>query len=165
MDATKVSPGQRIAAIAGGLLFIDMFMHWYSVNLTSQEENLLKLARTLGRDVPDTAVSAWQAYSTTDILLLIAIVIAVSGAVLAAANVNWPLPIGWAQLATLAGGLMTVLVLWRIVNQPGPNDRVNVEWGAYLGLILVAAMTYGAWRAGNEDSAPAVAPPAPAPSV
>ena len=30
--------------------------------------------------------------------------------------------------------LTTLIILWRIVNQPGDNDLINVDYGAYIGL-------------------------------
>lgn len=160
MDVTKVSPGQRIAAIAGGLLFIDLWMHWYSANFNSAQQ---ALADRLG---VQSSATAWQAFSTTDILIAIAALIAVSGAVFAASGRPWPVPIGWAQLASLVGAAITLLILYRIVNQPGPNKEINVEWGAYVGFLLAAAMTYGARQAVAEGptTAPA-APPPPAPAA
>ena len=59
------------------------------------------------------------------------------------------LPVSLPLVVAALGALMTLLVLWRIINQPGPNDFINVEYGAYLGLILVAALTYGAILAGG----------------
>jgi len=161
VDVNKVSPGQRIAAIAGGLLFIDLWMHWYSVNFSGAQQSF---ADKLGIS---TSASAWTAFSMTDILIAIACIVAISGAVCAAMNVAWPLPIGWAQLASLTGGIITLLILYRIVNQPGPNKLINVEWGAYIGFLLSAGMAYGAWRASTEDVATTAhaAPPPPAPTA
>jgi hypothetical protein len=157
MDVNKVSHGQRIAAIAGALLFIDLWMSWYSVNIPG---NLGKFADLSGID---TTASAWQAFSWTDIFLAITALVAIAGAVMAANAMTNPLPIGWAQLTAGLGGIMTLLVLYRIVNQPGPNKLVNVEWGAYVGLILVALVAYGGWRAESDTPATPVTPAAPPP--
>jgi hypothetical protein len=48
---------------------------------------------------------------------------------------------------------MTLIVLYRIINQPGPNKLITVEWGAYVGLILVALVAYGGFRAMSEEPA------------
>ena len=163
MDVNKVSPGQRIAAIAGALLFIDLWMSWYSVNIPG---NLGKFADISGID---TTATAWQAFSWTDIFLAITALVAIAGAVMAANSIANPLPIGWAQLTAGLGGVFTLVTLYRIVNQPGPNKLINVEWGAYVGLILVATVAYGGWRAVNEETTtPAAAappPPPPAPAT
>src|SRR3954454_8994391 len=157
MDANKVSQGQRIAAIAGVLLFVDLWMSWYSVNIPG---NLGKIADLNGID---TTATAWQAFSWTDLLMAITAVVAIAGAVMAANSMTNPLPIGWAQLTACLGAIMTLLVFYRILNQPGPNKLVNVEWGAYAGLVLLAVLTYGGWRAVNEEETAPAAPAAPPP--
>jgi len=159
MDVNRVSQGQRIAAIAGVLLLIDLWMNWYSVNVS---DRALQLARGAGITVPDFSASAWQVFSYTDILLAITALVAIGAA--AATASGTALPVRLTPIIAPLAGVMTLLVLYRIVNQPGPNNVINVEWGAYLGLILVAVVTYGGMRAASETtevSAP-VAPAAPA---
>jgi hypothetical protein len=64
------------------------------------------------------------------------------------------------MIAAALGGLTTLIILWRIVNQPGDNDLVNVDYGAYIGLVLAGAMTYGAIQSGEGLEMPARAAPA-----
>src|SRR4051794_23948280 len=133
-------------------------MSWYSINIPG---NLGKLADLSG---VDTTASAWQAFSWTDIFLAILAVVAIAGAVMAANRTTNPAPVTMAQITAGIGVIMTLLVFYRILNQPGPNKLVNVEWGAYLGLVLTAVVTYGGWRATSEvDAAPVAAPPPAAP--
>jgi hypothetical protein len=159
MDVNKLSTGQKIAAVAGVLLFIDLWMSWYSVNLGGAEGAFAAAAGI------DTSASAWQVFSYTDILLAITALVAVGAAVSVLTNTALPVNL-WSVVGPLAG-VMTLLVLYRIINQPGPNKLVNVEWGAYVGLVLVAGVAYGGWRAMSESPAgnpttPAAAPPPPA---
>lgn len=161
MDVNKVSPGQRIAAIAGALLFIDLWMSWYSVNVPKGLGKFVDLAGV------DTTATAWQAFSWTDIFVAITALVAIAGAVMAASSTTNPLPISWSQLTAGLGAVITLLVLYRIINQPGPNKEINVEWGAYVGLVLVAGVAYGGWRAMSEEGTTArpAAPPPPAPAA
>jgi outer membrane biosynthesis protein TonB len=131
VDLNRLSRGERIAGAAAVLLFIDMFLSWYSANHA------------------DVSVTAWQAFSTTDILLLITIIVALGMVVTRAMARPMNLPVSLPLVTACLGALMTLLVLWRIINQPGPNDFINVEYGAYLGLILIAGLTYGAILAGG----------------
>ena len=131
MDVNRLSRGERIAGAAAVLLFIDMFLSWYSANHA------------------DVSVTAWQAFSTTDILLLITIIVALGMVAARAMARSVNLPVSLPLVTACLGALMTLLVLWRIINQPGPNDFINVEYGAYLGLILIAALAYGAILAGG----------------
>jgi outer membrane biosynthesis protein TonB len=59
------------------------------------------------------------------------------------------LPVSLPLVVAALGALTTLIVLWRIINQPGPNDFINVEYGAYIGLLLLIALTYGAIQAGG----------------
>jgi len=97
--------------------------------------------------------------------LLLAVVIAL-GLALALTQVvgrgpALPVAIGVAT-ATLAL-VATILVAYRILNQPGPNDALTVGAGAWLGLVSVAAVALGAWRSLGDERARPVDPPAPAP--
>ena len=143
MDLNRLSRGEKIAGVAAVLLFIDMFLSWYSANISGA------LSAAASRFGVDTSATAWQAFSTTDILLLITIIVALAmvGTRVMARSVN--LPVSLPLVVATLGALMTLLVLWRIINQPGPNDFINVEYGAYIGLILIAALTYGAVEAGG----------------
>ena len=160
MDVNKLSPGQRIATVAGALLFIDMWMSWYSLNVPGG--GIAKGFAALGGI--DTTATAWQVFSTTDLLIALTALVAVAGGVMAATGTKLDLPVSWATITAGLGAVITLLVLYRILNQPGPNKYINVEWGAYVGLILIATVAYGGYRAmGEETAAPAppTAPPAP----
>ena len=144
MDVKKLSTGQRIAGVAGLLLFIDLWMSWYGFGGTS------------------VTASAWQAFGFTDILLAITAIVAMGLAVTTARDMHLALPVKLSSAAAGLGGLMTVIVLYRIVNQPGPNNVITVQWGAYAGLILVALVAYGGVRSMGEEPASTIAPtPAP----
>src|SRR3954447_20606079 len=141
VDVSRLNRGERIAGVAAVLLFIDLFLHWYSANVSSQ------ISRLAARAGVSTAVNAWDAFSTTDILLLLTIIVALAMVAMTAAGRIGDLPVSLALVTAALGALMTLVVLYRIINQPGPNDFINVEYGAYFGLVLVAALAYGALEA------------------
>jgi hypothetical protein len=143
VDVNRLSRGEQITGIAAVLLFIDMFLNWYGANLTGAQ------AALADRFGVDTDVNAWQAFGTTDILMLITIVAALVMVGLRVMGRSANLPVSVPLVVATLGGLMTLLILWRIINQPGPNDEVTVDYGAYVGLILMAALTYGAVQAGG----------------
>jgi hypothetical protein len=143
MDVNKLSMGQRIAAGAGVLLFIDLWLDWYSA----------------GNDAFSVSISAWQVFSWVDLLCAITAVVAVLVAVQAMGMINIPAPLS-AILLPLAG-ITTLIVLYRLINQPGPNNLVSNEFGAYLGFLLAALTTYGALR--SQGDAPAARPTTTAP--
>lgn len=145
MDFNKIGRGHRIAAGAGLLLLIDLWLNWYSVNVP---DDLLDRAKAAGVSIPDTAVSAWQAFDFTDILLALVALLAIAAAVQASGLLTVPTRLSGILLP--AAGLMTLWVLYRIINQPDDNSLVNVEFGAYLGLVLTAITAYGASIAQGE---------------
>lgn len=145
MDVSKLSRGQRIAAGAGVLLFIDLFLDWYSANT----------------DLIDAKVNAWDVFSWVDLVCAATAIVAVLIAVQAMGMVNIPAPLSTILLPL--AGLATLLVLYRLINQPGANGLINNEFGAYLGLVLAAATTWGALQMQGE--APATSRPAAPPAA
>jgi hypothetical protein len=143
VDVNRLSRGEQIAGAAAVLLFIDMFLNWYSANLSGA------LSAAANRFGVDTSVNAWQSFSTTDLLLMLTILAAVTMVGLRVMGRSADLPVSLPLVVAALGALTTLIVLWRIVNQPGPNDFINVEYGAYIGVVLVAALTYGAIQAGG----------------
>jgi hypothetical protein len=137
VDVNKLGPGQRIAAGAAVLLFIDLFLNWYSV----------------GNDAFSIGLSAWDSYSWTDLLLLLTIIVAVAMALQAMGMLSIPIKLSSVLLPLAA--IMAIIVLFRLViNQPGPdNDLISNEFGGYIGFILTAVIAYGAWRAQGEHEA------------
>jgi len=152
VDVNRLSRGEQIAGIAAVLLLIDMFLNWYGANLNDQ---LSQAAKRFG---VDTHVNAWQAFSTTDILIFVACVVTL--VMVGVQVMGNQVPVSLPMIAAALGGLTTLIILWRIVNQPGDNDLVNVDYGAYLGLLLAGAMTYGAIQAGDGLQMPSAAPAA-----
>jgi len=120
-----------VVGICAVLLLVVMFLPWYSVG------------RVNG--------TAWEAYAYTNLLLfLLAIVTLVVVAVTATQRAP-ALPVAGSVIVTLFAGVMTLLVLYRIVNQPSQNDVVSVEYGAYIGLLLVAGITAGGFLSMRDE--------------
>jgi hypothetical protein len=143
VDVKRLSRGEQIAGVAAVLLIIDMFLNWYSANLNSA------LQAQADRFGIDTNADAWQVFSTTDILIFITAVAALVMVGTRVTGRSANLPVSLPLVVALLGAFTTLVVLWRIINQPGENEFVNVEYGAYLGLLLLVALTYGAVQAGG----------------
>jgi len=149
MDFNMVRPGTRIAAIAGALLFIDLFLSWYSANT----------------DALDLSASGWEVFSYTDLLCAATAIVAIAAA-LQVMRV-FTIPVRLSQILLPLAAITTIIVLYRLINQPGDNSAINNEFGAYLGFLLAAATTYGAFRAQSEEPAmttTSAAPPSTPPS-
>ncbi len=138
MELGRLRKGEWLAGIAGLALLIVMLLGWY--------------------DRPDV-VNAWEAFSVLDLLLLLTALAGLAVAVLAAANRAPALPVASAVIAAGLGIVMTLVVLYRILNQPGPNDLVDVRPGAYLGLLAVLGVAAGGWLTMADERTDAVEAP------
>ncbi len=154
MDVNRVRPGQRLAAIGGVVLLVDLWLSWYGIDLGGIAKGLV------GGAGIDTTVSAWQAFSWIDIILFVTAVGAIAIAAIPAVGRAVELPFPLATVVAGLAGLSVLLIFYRIVNQPGPNDLISVKYGAWLGLIAAIVTTVGALRAMGEPVEAAEVPPA-----
>jgi len=152
LDTNRLSQGEMIAAGAAILLFIVMFITWFSVDLG--DNGLFEAAGV------DTGANAWQAFSWIDIVLFVTIIVAVGGAVVAATATSVNTPVAVSAITTGLGILSFLLVLYRIIDPPGAGDipdgldiGISRGIGVWLGLILTAAIAFGGWRAMEEEGA------------
>jgi hypothetical protein len=123
LDFSRLRNGEIVAAASGLALFIFMFFHWFG------------------------GVSAWDALQDfSGFLIALAAVSGVSLGVLAAAGqrINLPLQRGVGTL--VVGKLAVLLILWRILANPG-----DLKIGIFLGLIAAAGIAIGAWMALRDD--------------
>jgi hypothetical protein len=139
MDLDRVSTGEKIAAGCAILLFIDMFFNWFGVSGSVSVSGV-----TVGS--VSASADAWESFSFIDLFLLLTIIVACVAAASSGSGtaINFPL----STAVTLLGGISTILVLYRIIDPPGSADR---KFGVFLGLILAAGITYGGWRAMEEE--------------
>jgi hypothetical protein len=128
--------GAQIAGAAAVILFVDMFLSWYGADLGGS------LGATADKLGIDTTATAWQAFDWTDILLFLTVLVTLGWV---ASTATGQIQAGQLKLiAAGAGAFCAVLVLYRIVNQPGPNDLVSVKYGAFIGLLACIGIAYGA---------------------
>jgi hypothetical protein len=145
----RVRDGEWIAGAGGVALLAAMFLHWYGAG-------------------PFEA-TAWQAFDVLDVVLALLALVPVGLVVTQATRPSPSIPVALSVLTTLAGGLAGLLILYRIVNQPGPNDVVQVQAGAWLAFVAALVIAGGGWRSLRVEAIPG-APlppvddlPAPAP--
>ena len=153
MELSRLRQSDLIAGLGGVALLITMFLDWYSLSLGG---------------LVSVGVNAWQAFSITDLILALAAVFGIAVAVLTASRRSPALPVAAGVISTTLGAFATLLVLYRILNQPGPNEFVKVEFGAFLGLLSALAVAFGGFRAirdeeGEDTPTPTDVRPAPAP--
>jgi hypothetical protein len=147
VDSSRVSFGETIAGVSAGLLFIFMFLPWYGAS-----------AVVGGNKINGENADAWQAFSLVDVLLFLAILVTLAVVVARAVDSippNLPAPPG--MIIVAAGAVAVILILFRLILTPGEDVvgfgvhvDVGRKFGAFLGLIAAAAMTYGGWTAAHE---------------
>jgi hypothetical protein len=151
-DFRRVRLGERIAGVCAVLLFFDMFLHWYGIKTGLSSSQSQVVESFTGRQVGSSVgISAWRIFSYTDLLLFLLILLAVAMVILAATQRSVALPIGANVMVALFAGLMTLLVLYRLINQPGPNDLVTVKVFGYVGLLLTAGVAVGAFLSMRDE--------------
>jgi hypothetical protein len=133
MDVNRLRLGEMVAAAGAAVLFLVMFLDWYGVEGTS------------------VAANAWQVFSWVDLYLFLTVVVALSLAILTMGQRTVALPLSASVLVTAMGAVATLLILYRIVNQPGPNELISVQIGAYLGLLAAVAITVGGYLSMREE--------------
>jgi uncharacterized membrane protein len=122
----RLRDGEWIAGAGGVALVAAMFLHWYGAG--------------------PVEVTAWQAFDVLDVVLALLALVPLGLVVTQATRRSPSIPVAFSVLTTLAGGLAALLVLYRIVNQPGPNDLVEVQAGAWLGFVAALVVAAGGWR-------------------
>ena len=144
MDASRISFGELVAGASAVVLFLVMFFPWYGVEVG-----------LLGGAASENA-NAWEAFDYIDIILLLVVLLAVAMAVARAADaMPAALPAPSGLIVAGAGALAVLLILFRIVEIPGPGidiEGVDVsrEIGIFLGLIAALGITFGGYTASKE---------------
>jgi hypothetical protein len=141
VDLSRLRPGELIAAAGGVALLVVMFLKWYELQGAGG-------IRSIG-------LTAWEAFSVTDLVLALAALAAIALAALTAARRSPAVPVAASVVTSTLGIVATVLLLYRILNQPGPNAFVEVKLGAFVGFLCTLALAAGAWRSMRDEAWPA----------
>jgi hypothetical protein len=141
----RVRTGEIVAGVAGAVLLLSTFLEWYTVRGRAE------------------GLTAWGAFSFVDVLVAL---VALLGIALAASQVigrGPALPVALGVITTTLGLAATLLVLYRILNQPGPNDVIGVAAGAWIGLAASLGVFLGAWLSLSDERSRPVDPLPPVP--
>jgi hypothetical protein len=127
----RVASGELVGAVSGLGLLVVSFLPWYSAG---------------GQDV-----TAWQAFSVTDIVMALAALTALSVGVVAFGRLSVSYPVAGSTVTTGLAGVALLLIAYRLIDPPGSGD-VDREIGAWLGLLAAAGVTWGGWLGMQEPS-------------
>lgn len=142
MEVDKLSTGEKIAGVSGVLLFIFMFLDWFSVSASN------------GFVTISVGGNAWDALDVIPIILLIAIVAAVGVAVVRLTDAVFEPAISMNAVVAVLGAISFLLILYRIISPPDSGVSgidVSPEVGIFLSLIAAAGIAYGGYRAMQEE--------------
>jgi hypothetical protein len=151
IEMDRLSMGERIAAVSAVLLFFFMFFDWFSVEVSGSSGPFTASASTGG--------SAWDALDNIPIFLVITIVVTIGVAALRMTDSGFEPAISLNTVVAVLGGISVLLVLFRIIDPPGvgsvPGLSVDVSpaFGIFLGLLATIGVTYGGYRAMQEEGA------------
>jgi uncharacterized membrane protein len=129
VDLRRLRAGEWLALVGGVGLIVSLFLPWYDDAL-------------LGTESDDGVGTGFEAFAVIDILLVLVAAVAITLAVLQATRTNQALPVAFGVLTVVVGALGTLLTVFRLIDQPGPNGP---SVGAWLGLAAVMALTAGGW--------------------
>jgi hypothetical protein len=136
MDLGKVTRNDWIIVAGAVLMFIGTLGTWYSVSMK----------KVLGMDINlgvDTGVNGWHGSYLGWLTFLLCLAAAV--VVLSKATDKFSLPVSLpgGLLAMAAGAVSAVIVVLRMLAQPGPNEYVSLGWGIWLSLIAAIVVALG----------------------
>ena len=128
-----------VAGAGGFALLASMFLHWYGLALPGGRAR---------------EVTAWQAFSVLDVVLALLALVPFALVFTQATRDSAALPVLFSVLTTCAGAIAALLILYRIANQPGPNDVVEVEAGAWLAFLAAVVVAAGGWASMRVEAMP-----------
>ncbi|MBK5231131.1 MAG: hypothetical protein JJE27_08180, partial [Thermoleophilia bacterium] len=162
----KTTTGRLIAAAGGIVLIISLFLNWYTYKAG------LNIAGV--NSSSSTGISAWDAFSLIDLLLLVIGLLAIVPAALDVFDMEVELPVDMSVVTMAAGALAVLLIVFRVIDKPGPDVSVNIPgveagvhlaFGLFIGLISSAAIAFGGFtqtsESGGVDAYSGTAPGAP----
>jgi hypothetical protein len=148
----RVRTGEIVAAAGAVVLLISMFLDWYAPSVVFG-----------ALDRIDFGFSAWEAFGVIDLLLGLVALLGLALLAFQFVGRGPALPVAIEVVTSTLALIAFLLVAYRILNQPGPNDLVEVRFGAWLGLVSVAVVFWGAWKALSDERPRPADPPAPEP--
>jgi hypothetical protein len=141
MDFSRLTKGDRIVLGAGALLILDLlFFPWHNISVGG----ILDVNRT-GVQSPNSF------YGVVALLLTVVMVAQIAVSKLTAAKLP-EIPVPWSQVHLIAGAAVLVLLLLKLLVETN-----FLGFGAYLGVLLAAALAFGGYTISRE--APTTAGP------
>jgi len=139
MDVNRLRFGEMVAAAGAAVLFLVMFLDWY------------------GAENGPGGLSAWESFTFIDLFLFFLVIIpAIALAVLTTMQRTVALPLSASVLVTALGALASLLILYRLVNEPGfeasvPDQVVDIKIWAWVGLLSALTIAFGGFMSMRDE--------------
>lgn len=146
----RLRTGEAIYLVAAILLFVLMFFTWYEAAPTTGSEGQVELTLLAHGG------NAWQTLEVLPLLTMLAIVVAVGGALLRLSGSDWKPAIPPGAAVCVLGLLAALGILGRMISPPdlggeGIGYDVSLELGIFLALAAALGIAYGGWRAMGDE--------------
>ena len=126
MDLRRLRAGEWIAGASGAVLLVALFLPWY--------------------DAAGTDVSAFEAFSVLDVLLVAIALLGVSLVVVTASQPSAAVGIALDGLVTVIAAVVAILLVFRVLNLPGDLEGAEraafgwvglaAAWGVFAGALV-----------------------------
>jgi hypothetical protein len=156
MKLSRVRSADWVAGIGGLVLFVSLWLKWYGIDGGALTDGPTVAA--IGT-TPIPSITAWQAFSEIDVLLALFALPAIGVPISAALSKGPAAPVAFTVIASCASFLAVLLVLFRLLDQPGSNELVAVRYGAWIGLAGAVLAFVGSWLAMADEHTPGAVPP------
>jgi hypothetical protein len=149
-DISRLRRSDQIIGGSAIAFFIFLFFFkWYGVS-----SNVSSIA---GVNV-NISKSGWSVFTNSRWIWLITIIVAIGAVVVVAARLKLDTPVKPSVLVAGLGALSTLLILYRIIHHPTASASIGnfhasagIKIGIWLGLIAAAGITYGGYRAMQDE--------------
>ena len=139
----RLRPGEWLAAAGAVALIVSLVLPWYEAD--------------------DGEISGFASLGVIDILLVLVALVGLALFALQATRTSPALPVAFGVLTVTAGIFGTLLVLFRLIDQPALADA-DVREGAWFALLSVVALTAGGWLSIKDERVRGL-PPQPEPEL
>jgi len=155
---SRLRPADVVGGVGGLALLVTLFLPWYELDV-GQVDVRDDLRTVHALFAGDFTMTAWRAFSVSDVLLALLALLAIALPVVTAVASGPAKPVAFAVLSSVGSSLALLLVLYHVLNQPGPNQFVDLRYGAWLGLLASMLTLGGCWGAMRDERTPGAAPP------
>lgn len=147
-DVDRLRAPEWLVGAGALLLLVSLFLlDWYSVSISFSD--------AMSSSTFSASADGWHGHTILRWFMLVVIAGGVALFVTTLVNETPAIPAAIAPPLTFVSLLTTVLLAYRVlINEPGPNELIDVDFGAWLGLLSAIATTAGAWWSMRREGGP-----------